>query len=86
MFNLLLPLWLAVVPVTEDCVAGCRADFNDDGVISTQDLQSFLQFYDGIVDENTELVDLNCDGNETVTDYVIFLSFYGQHVDALGCD
>lgn len=79
MFNLLLPL-LVLGLAQEPCESLCRADINDDGMVSMQDLQLFLSFYDGVIDENTELIDLNCDGLESITDYTILLSQYGSTV------
>ena len=77
MFNLLLPL-LALGLAQEPCNSFCNADINDDGVVNIVDLQTFLRYFDGNVDENTDLIDMNCDGLETITDYTILLSFYGQ--------
>lgn len=79
MINLLLPL-LAFGLVQNPCDTACRADINDDGVVSMKDLQLFLSFYDGVIDDNTQRIDMNCDGLENITDYTIFLSQYGNTV------
>ena len=85
MFNLLLPL-LALGLAQEPCGGICRADINDDGIVNILDLQLFLKDYDGVVDENTPNVDLNCDGLETITDYVTLLSFFGATLPENACE
>lgn len=85
MFNLLLPL-LALGLAQEPCNNLCNADINNDGVVSIVDLQTFLKHFDGNIDENTDLIDMNCDGLETITDYTILLSFYGQTLPSNICE
>lgn len=85
MINLLLPL-LALGLAQEPCDKACRADINDDGVVNIVDLQLFLKDYDGVINENTPRVDLNCDGLETITDYVTLLTFFGTTLSEDACE
>ena len=85
MFNLLLPLLLAVMPASDECQSACNSDMNDDGVVSSADLTLFLTYYDGVTDEYTYLVDINCDGIESITDYTTLLAYDGRDNSLFDC-
>jgi hypothetical protein len=78
MINLLLPLLLAM-PVAEEPRCGmCNIDGDQNGLVDVKDLQIFLTNFDGVVDESPSPADLNCDGEETIADYLMFLTYFGR--------
>lgn len=77
--NLLLPLLLAMPVAAAPSCGICNIDGDRDGDIDVKDLQIFLTHYDGVVDSNTPLVDFNCDGEETIGDYLVFLTYFGRN-------
>ena len=52
-------------------------DANKDGIVDIVDLQTFLKDFDGEVDANTVRVDFDCDGQETIADFRLFVSYFG---------
>lgn len=56
----------------------CTSDINDDGLVGTNDLLMFLQFF-GCTDDCLESPDLNGDGTIGATDLLQFLSEFGMY-------
>jgi hypothetical protein len=77
MLCLLLPLLATVVPAPVDSCGICNIDANNDGIVNIVDLQTFLKDFDGEVDANTVRVDFDCDGQETIADFRLFVSYFG---------
>lgn len=64
--------------ITSDELGTCSGDINEDGLVGTNDLLMFLQFF-GCTEDCIDAPDLNGDGTIGASDLLVFLSEFGMY-------